>query len=41
MAHYAVKQFDTAIVHYDEAVKLKYPGSPKFRAALEPYRVGR
>ncbi|MEA1933552.1 MAG: tetratricopeptide repeat protein [Thermodesulfobacteriota bacterium] len=41
MAHYAVKQFDIAIVHYDEAVKLKYPGSPKFRAALELYRVGR
>lgn len=41
MAHYSVKQFDIAIVHYDEAVKLKYPGSPRFRAALEPYREGR
>ncbi|MFH2047699.1 MAG: tetratricopeptide repeat protein [Pseudomonadota bacterium] len=38
MAYYVLRQFPNAIKYYDNAVRLNYPGSPKFRAALEPYR---
>lgn len=39
LSHYAIKQFDKSVFHFDKAVKFGYPGSPKFRAALEPHRM--
>ena len=35
LAHYALKEFNDAIKHYDIAVGYDYPGSQKFHAALE------
>jgi tetratricopeptide (TPR) repeat protein len=38
MAHYAQAQFREAIEEYDKAAGLGYPGSPRFRDALQPFR---
>lgn len=38
LCHYANKQFDKAVKHFDKAIEYGYPGSPRFSAALLPYR---
>lgn len=39
MVHYALKQFQKAVFHYDKAVNHDYPGSPRFKAAIDHHRL--